>query len=106
LLRDQEPLEKAVELMTLRFGVHTCGARLAEVDDEGSEVGPDVFSVNKRHCLVLTEVSREYMIMFVLKYLESEVASLEDVYSTIESEETIVSVRPSWVAHISEVFLS
>jgi len=106
LLGDRELLEKTVGLVTLRFGVHTCGARLAEIDDEGLEVGPNVSSANERHCLVLSKVPRYHMIVIILEYLESKVVSLRDIDSAIKPKETIVSVRPSWVAHIGEVFLS
>ena len=46
------------------------------------------------------------MVVFVLEYLESKIISLGDVDSAIESKENIVSVRPSQVARVSEVFLS
>ena len=46
------------------------------------------------------------MVMIVLEYLELKVISLGDVNSTIKSKETIVSVRPSEVTRVSEVFLS
>ena len=62
--------------------------------------------MNQRHSLVLTKVSRKYMVVFVLKDSELKVASLGNIYLAIESEETIVGVHPSRVTRVSEVFLS
>ena len=61
-------LKESIWLMALRFGTHTSHARLAEIVDEGSESRPCIFVVDYRQGFVLTEVSREYVIVFVLKY--------------------------------------
>jgi len=83
LLGDQELLEKAIGLVTLRFGVHTSGGQLAKVSNKSLEVWPCVFLANQRHHLIATKVSREYVIMFVLEYLELKVISLGDIYLAI-----------------------
>ena len=59
-------LKKSVWLMTLRFGTHTSCTGLAKVVDKGSESWPHIFVVDYRQSFILTEVSREYVIMFVL----------------------------------------
>ena len=41
-------------------------ARLAEVVDEGLESWPRIFVADYRQSLILTEVSQEYVIVFVL----------------------------------------
>jgi len=46
------------------------------------------------------------VIVIILEYLGSKIISLGNIDSAIESEETIVSVCPSQVARVSEVFLS
>ena len=74
--------------------------------DKGSEVQPNIFSTNQRHCLVLPEMPRYYMIVIILEYSEPKVVSLGDIDSAIKPEETIVSVHPSWVTRVSEMFLS
>ena len=68
LLGYQKLLEESIWLMTLRFGTHTSCTRLAEILDEGSESWPHIFAADYRQGFILTEVSREYMIVFVLKY--------------------------------------
>ena len=68
LLGYRKLLKKSIWLMMLRFGMHTSCTRLAEVVDEGSESWPRIFAVDYRQSFILTEVSREYMIVFVLKY--------------------------------------
>ena len=72
-------LEKSIWLMTLRFGTHTSCARLAKVVDEGSESGPHIFMVDYQQIFILTKVSQEYMIMFVLEYSESEISGFRNI---------------------------
>ena len=62
--------------------------------------------MNQRHCLILPEMPRYHVIMIILEYMELKIISLRDVDSAIESKETIVSVCPSQVARVSEMFLS
>ena len=68
LLRYRKLLKESIWLMALRFGTHASRARFAEIVDEGSESGPRIFTVDYRQSFILTKVSREYMIVFVLKY--------------------------------------
>ena len=68
LLRYRKLLKESIWLMALRFETHASHARLAEIVDEGSESGPRIFTADYQQGFVLTEVSQEYMIVFVLKY--------------------------------------
>ena len=68
LLRYWKLLEKSIWLMTLSFGMHTSCTRLAEIVDKGLESWPHIFAADYRQGFILTEVSQEYVIMFVLKY--------------------------------------
>ena len=68
LLGYRKLLKKSIWLMTLRFGMHTSCTGLAEVVDEGSESWPHIFVADYRQSFILTEVSQEYVIVFVLKY--------------------------------------
>ena len=86
LLGYRKLLKESIWLMTLRFGTHTSHARLAEVVDEGSESQPCIFAADyQQSCFILTKVSQEYMIMFVLKYSESEISGFGNVDSVIVS---------------------
>ena len=51
-------------------------------------------------------MSRYYVIVVILEYSESKVISLGDVDSAVKPKEAIISVHPSWVTRVSEVFLS
>ena len=63
----------------LRFGIHTSGIRFTEIDDQGLEGRPSVFLAYQGQYFVLTEVFQEYVIMFVLKYLEPKVISFRNI---------------------------
>ena len=65
----QKLLKESIWLMTLRFGTHTSSTGLAEVVDEGSESWPHIFAADYQQSFILTEVSQEYVIVFVLEYL-------------------------------------
>ena len=68
LLGYRKLLKKSIWLMTLRFGMHASCTGLAEVVDKGSESWPRIFAADYRQSFILTKVSREYVIVFVLKY--------------------------------------
>ena len=51
--------------MTLWLGLHTGGAGLAVVLNEGVEERPSVVVADKSKGFVLTEVSRDWMVVFV-----------------------------------------
>ena len=68
LLRYQKLLKESIWLMALRFGTHASHARLVEIVDEGLESWPCIFTADYRQGFILTEVSQEYIIVFVLKY--------------------------------------
>jgi hypothetical protein len=55
---------------------------------------------------MLHEVSRECVIVFILKYAETEVIGVGNIYAAIMSKETIVRLRPSHIGSISDVDFS
>ena len=78
-------LKKSIWLMTLRFRMHTSCTGLAEVIDEGSESWPRIFAEDYRQSFILTEVSQEYVIMFVLKYSKLEISGFGNIDLVIMS---------------------
>ena len=59
--------------MTLWLGLHTGGAGLAVVLDEGVEEWPSVVVMDELKGFVLAEVSGDRVVVFVEKDAESEV---------------------------------
>ena len=62
--------------------------------------------MNQRHFLVSPKMPRYYMIVTILEYSELKIISLRDIDLAIEPKETIISVHPSQVTRVGEVFLS
>ena len=62
---DQELLQESIGLVTLWLQLHTGDARLAVVLNEGTEEWPSVVVMDELKGLVLAEVSRDQMVMFV-----------------------------------------
>ena len=58
-----------------------------------SESGPGIIAVDEVHCLILTGMSREDVVVLVAENLELEVIGVGDVYETIVAEK---SVRSDW----------
>ena len=73
----------------MRFGSHTDSTGFAVLFDEFSESRPSVFTSNKVDCLVLTRMSREYVIMFETENAESEIVRVGDVDEIVVSEKTV-----------------
>src|SRR5436190_16665147 len=84
-LGDRELLKESVGFMTRGFGTCATSARLAIVENERSEIGPGIFSANKREGLILPETTRKNMVMFVTEYSEPKVLSVWDINPSIES---------------------
>ena len=72
--------------MTRGFRTCTTSARLAIVENERSEIGPGIFSANKREDLILPKMTRKNMVMFVTEYSEPEVLSIRDIYPSIKKQ--------------------
>ena len=79
----------------LWLGSHTSGAGLAVVLDEGTEEWPSVVITDELKGLVLAEVSRDWVVMFVEKDAELEIIGVGDEDSVLVSEETSESVVQS-----------
>ena len=78
--------------MPLGFGSHTsCTIFL----DKFMESGPSIIAVDEVHCLFLTRMSGEDVVMLVAENLEPEVTGIRDVYETIMAEKS-VRVTDKW----------
>ena len=53
----QKLLKESLWLMALRLGRHASCARLAKVNDEGSESSPCIFTADYQQSFILTKVS-------------------------------------------------
>jgi len=74
----------SIRRVTLRFRTHTSGTGLAVFLDEGVETRPSVLTINEFKCLVLTRVSRRYVIMSVLYYAETKSARIKNIDTSIK----------------------
>ena len=77
--------------MPLGFGLHTSCTRFTIFLDKFMESGPGIIAVDEVHCLILTGMSGEDMVMLIAENLEPEVIGIRDVYETIVVEESIRS---------------
>ena len=72
--------------MPLRF-VTTAGCARADiVADKISDLQPGVLSSNRLKCSILTEMTRERMVMEILEDLESEVSVVWHIDSVVQPE--------------------
>ena len=94
---------KTVGSMTLWFGLHTSGAWLAIVLNEGSEEQPSIVVSDELKGFVLAKVSGSQMVMFVEEYAESEIIVVGDEDLVFVSEETFGVGGPVGVGQIYEV---
>ena len=75
--------------MPLGFSSHTsCTIFL----DKFTESRPGIIAADEVHCLILTRMSGEDMVMLVVENLELEVIGIGDVYETIMAEKSVRSV--------------
>ena len=56
-----------------------------------AESGPSIIVADEVHCLILTEMSREDVVMLVAENSELEVVGIRDIYETIMVEKSIGS---------------
>ena len=55
------------------------------------ESGPGIIVVDEVHCLILTEMSEEDVVVLVAENLELEVVKIGDIYETIVVEKSVGS---------------
>ena len=76
--------------MPLGFGSHTSCTRFT-ILDKFMESRPGIVVADEVHCLILTRMSGEDMIMLVVENLELEVIGIGDVYEIIMAEKSVGS---------------
>ena len=77
--------------MPLEFGSHTSCTIFTIFLDKFTESRPGIIAVDEVHCLILTGMSREYMIVLVAESSELEVIGIRDVYETVVVEKSVGS---------------
>ena len=77
--------------MGLGFGLHTSCTRFTIFLDKFMESGPGIIVVDEVHCLILTRMSGEDVVMLVVENSEPEVIGIGDVYETIVAEKSVRS---------------
>ena len=77
--------------MPLGFGLYTSCTRFTIFLDKFAESGPGIIAADEVHCLILTGMSGEDMVVLVAENSELEVIGIGDVYETIMVEKSIGS---------------
>ena len=77
--------------MPLGFGLHTSCTRFTIFLDKFTESRPGIIVVDEVHCLILTRMSGEDVVVLVAENSEPEVIGIGDVYETIVVEKSIGS---------------
>ena len=77
--------------MPLGFGLHTSCTRFTIFLDKFMESGPGIIAVDEVHCLILTRMSGEDVVMLVVENSEPEVVGIGDIYETIVAEKSVRS---------------
>ena len=77
--------------MPLGFGSHTSCTRSTVFLDKFTESRPGIIAADEVHCLILTRMSREDVVVLVVENLEPEVIGIRDVYETIVVEKSVGS---------------
>ena len=77
--------------MGLGFGSHTSCTRFTIFLDKFTESGPGVIAADEVHCLILTGMSGEDVVVLVVENLEPEVVGIRDIYETIMVEKSVGS---------------
>ena len=77
--------------MPLGFGLHTSCTRFTIFLDKFVESGPGIIAADEVHCLILTGMSGEDVVMLVAENSELEVIGIGDIYETIMVEKSIGS---------------
>ena len=77
--------------MPLGFGLHTSCTRFTIFLDKFMESEPGISAADEVHCLILTRMSGEDVVVLVAVNLEPEVIGIGDVYETIMAEKFVRS---------------
>ena len=77
--------------MPLGFGSHTSYTRFTIFLDKIVESRPGIVVVDEVHCLILTGMSGEDVIVLVVENSELEVIGIGNIYETVMVEESIRS---------------
>ena len=77
--------------MPLGFGLHTNCTRFTIFLDKFTESGPGIIVADEVHCLILTGMSGEDVVVLVVENSELEVIGIGDVYETIVAEKSVGS---------------
>ena len=77
--------------MPLGFGSHTSCTRFTIFLDKFAESGPGIIAADEVHCLILTRMSGEDVVMLVAENSEPEVVGIGDIYESIVVEKSIRS---------------
>ena len=77
--------------MPLGFGSHTSCTRFTIFLDKFTESGPGIIVADEVHCLILTRMSGEDVVMLVAENSEPEVVGIGDIYESIVVEKSIRS---------------
>ena len=69
------------------------------------ESRPGIIAVDEVHCLILTGMSREDVVVLVVENSELEVIGIGDVYETIVADKSIGSDSPAglWFFEVGNV---
>ena len=77
--------------MPLGFGSHTSCIGFTKFLDKFMESGPGIIAADEVHCLILTGMSREDVLVLVAENSELEVVGIGDVYETVMAEKSVRS---------------
>ena len=77
--------------MPLGFGSHTSCTRFTIFLDKFTESRPGIIAVDEVHCLILTRMSGEDVVVLVAENSEPEIVGIGDIYETIVVEKSIRS---------------
>ena len=69
--------------MPLGFGSHTSCTRFTIFLDKFMESRPGIIVADEVHCIILTGMSREDVVVLVAENLELEVVGIGDIYETV-----------------------
>ena len=77
--------------MPLGFGLHTSCTRFTIFLDKFVESGPGIIAADEVHCLILTGMSGEDVVVLIAENSEPEIVGIGDIYETIVVEKSIRS---------------
>ena len=77
--------------MPLGFGLHTSCTRFTIFLDKFAESRPGIIAADEVHCLILTGMSREDVVVLVAENSEPEVIGIGDIYETVMAKKSVRS---------------